>query len=247
MPGKGILPAVIIVLLIGLCVTQVMLFARIQKLETMKSAEQPPQPPPGAVMELDEPEPPKTGQMEPEPEPPVPPMPRPSAPPTPREIVRPEKEQNSNPDPAMPATRQQLEDMVRRLIKEEDEKNGMSIRIPNMEDPLEVMKREMNLTPAQALRIKEIRDGYLQAVDELMGSDRMMSDQQGWSDDFQALTKDYHEQVKSELDYNQKQKYDELRRSGKLMDAFTRTSETPDGKRSTMRVVGGGVDEDEEE
>jgi hypothetical protein len=251
MGTKPVLTGLIVSLLLALCVTQVLLFVRLQKLEDKSTEASPPEVAPAA--------PEATAAGEPEPVPPCS-QPRAAGPPpvSSLEDVIPEEpkpapeqkkaiEGGESPeppsDPSAPVTEGRVKDIVKRMLEEDRKKRGPGdwMRMDDLEDPLEVMKRELNLTPAQILAIKEHRAQFEATVAGLMTSDGMMTDQEAWTQDLKAASEEYHASVKRELNYEQQQKYDTLRESGKLVDFYSvETEDGEGGKTRKMTVIGGG-------
>ena len=123
--------------------------------------------------------------------------------------------------PDAPLPRNEVEQLVRRMIREEREKSplgrGMNF---TMEDPMKVMERELKLSPAQILRIKEHRKARRESFMQLDRDTSLQSDLKGYAKRFKDAEEAYHDAVKRELDFSQQKKYEDLRKSGKLMDLY---------------------------
>jgi hypothetical protein len=83
----------------------------------------------------------------------------------------------------------------------------------DMADPLVVMERELNLSPSQKVRIGEL---FKQKQEEMIKA----HDDSKMGEAFKKMREidqRYEELVKAELDVAQQQKYEELKKNGKLM------------------------------
>lgn len=198
-------------LVLALGITQVMMFMRIRQLQE-QLADTRARDAGERVARTDSTSPPEMRPVSPSPESTEPRAPSPES----RETAM--KEAPALPS-AAPVNAGQVEDIVRRLLKERDQKSPFADLINmEMEDPIVVMERELKLSPSQKLRIEDHMKARDAANDELMKGEWWKSDSKAYSEQWQAVHNNYEAAVKGELDYNQQQKYDELRKSGKLMD-----------------------------
>jgi hypothetical protein len=86
-----------------------------------------------------------------------------------------------------------------------------------MEDPITVMEKELGLTPQQKLRIADL---WKRRDDELMKMVETAPGVEGFREHAKKLQETetrYDTEIKRELDFAQAQKYDDLRKQGKLM------------------------------
>lgn len=118
-----------------------------------------------------------------------------------------------------PVNTTEVEEIVNRILKERDKKHPFGDLFSiEMADPMQVMEQELNLSPAQKLRIEEHRKNREAAFEELMSGAAPLADPKSFGEKSEAIENHYVASVKGELDYEQAKKYDELRNSGKLMD-----------------------------
>ncbi len=200
-------------LVLGLLATQIVLFRRVSlmqkqvaELERRRVPSRPappaPRPPeePVAAVALD-PAPPARSSLTREP------------------AVSAEREAAVPAAPGAPLAAGDVESIVNRVL-EEREKNSPFGRVVamNLEDPMEVMKRELGLSPAQAMSVEGYRKGRRLALEELQKSGLMTNDARAWKDQTRAIQNNYEAMVRSELSAEQQKKYDELKKSGKLVD-----------------------------
>lgn len=120
--------------------------------------------------------------------------------------------------PDAPVSAKQVEEIVARVLKEREEKNPLVKIFGNLEDPMTVMERELNLNEYQKGKIRDLRQARKAAEEELMNSGLEDQDFKTFDQKHRAIRDAYVTSLRNELDYNQKQKYDELVKSGKLLD-----------------------------
>lgn len=111
-----------------------------------------------------------------------------------------------------PAQRAELAKEVERALRE---RGGPTIGWGALEDPMAVMEKELGLSPAQKLRVQALwkrRDAEL-----MKGVDEGFQGNPG--EHFKKLKEveeRYDEEIKRELDFAQREKYDALKKEGKL-------------------------------
>lgn len=114
-------------------------------------------------------------------------------------------------EPLAPAVQQAVAKEVERQLKER--RPGVFAEAIRMEDPLTLMEKELGLSPSQKLRIGELwkkRDA------------EMMKQVEGNLGNLEAMKKvkefeeRYDLEIKRELDFAQQEKYDALKKQGRL-------------------------------
>lgn len=114
-------------------------------------------------------------------------------------------------------TEKDIEAMIEKKLAEHDKKNPLSA-IMNFEDPLAVMERELKLSPIQKTRIQQHFKERDDAVMELWQSEEARKDWRGTEEKAGEIRKKCEESVKRELDLAQQDKYEELKKAGKISD-----------------------------
>lgn len=110
-----------------------------------------------------------------------------------------------------------VEKLVEKKLKEHDKKNPFA-EILNFEDPLVVMERELKLSPIQKTRIQGHLKERDEAAQEIWASGDPRKEWKEMEAKQQELRKKCEENVKRELDLAQQEKYDELKKAGKIND-----------------------------
>jgi hypothetical protein len=108
-----------------------------------------------------------------------------------------------------------VEALIDKKLKEKDDKSPFKLFA--MDDPLEVMEKELRLSPLQKDRIKQHYDDAQREISEMWM--KGMSDKEHWADTVkktEEVEKRKEENIKRELDLAQQEKYDELKKAGKL-------------------------------
>lgn len=151
---------------------------------------------------------------------PAPPMPiaAPQAVELPRPVAEPDLRRPAAPSVAPealpPGVQAAVAKEVDRLMKE---RGGMWLDSAAMQDPIALMEKELGLSPAQKLRIQDYWKRRDDAILKLAGD--------GFKNPGEHLRKateieeEYETAVKRELDFSQQEKYDALKREGKLINA----------------------------
>lgn len=116
-----------------------------------------------------------------------------------------------------PLTERDIEAMIEKKLAEHDKKNPLA-QIMNFEDPLAVMDRELKLSPIQKTRIQQHFKERDDAIMDLWQSDEARKDWRGTEGKAAELRKKCEESVKRELDLAQQEKYEELKKAGKISD-----------------------------
>ena len=110
-----------------------------------------------------------------------------------------------------------VEALIEKKLAARDKKNPLA-SFMSFEDPMTVMERELKLSPIQKTRIA----GHMKERDDanmdLWQSEEGRKDWRANQEKSEELRKKYHESVKRELDLAQQDKYEELKKSGKLHD-----------------------------
>ena len=110
-----------------------------------------------------------------------------------------------------------VEALIEKKLEARDKKNPLA-SFMSFEDPMTVMERELKLSPIQKTRIA----GHMKERDEanmdLWQSEEGRKDWRANQEKAEELRKKYDESVKRELDLAQQDKYEELKKSGKLHD-----------------------------
>ena len=109
-----------------------------------------------------------------------------------------------------------IEALVERKLKEHDKNNPF--KFLDMEDPVVVMERELKLSPIQKTRIMQHRKERDDAVMALWETEEGRKNFRETQEKVEELGKKCDESVKRELTLEQQDKYEELKKSGKLMD-----------------------------
>lgn len=111
-----------------------------------------------------------------------------------------------------------IEEIIDRKLKEHDQ--GLSSGVQEVEDPLEVMKRELNLTEAQIVRIETLQAGRNDDYGRLQWEPKPNEDYNTWAEEFngtyQVIRQRYIESVRAELELAQRERYDLLMKRGKI-------------------------------
>ncbi|MEK7468928.1 MAG: hypothetical protein AAB074_16255 [Planctomycetota bacterium] len=112
---------------------------------------------------------------------------------------------------------QDVEALIEKKLAARDKKNPLA-SLMNWEDPMTVMERELKLSPIQKTRIA----GHLKERDDatmdMWQSEEARKDWRATQEKSEDLRKKCDESVKRELDLAQQDKYEELKKSGKLVD-----------------------------
>jgi hypothetical protein len=116
-----------------------------------------------------------------------------------------------------PLSESDVEAMIDKKLAERDKKNPFA-QIMNFEDPLVVMERELKLSPIQKSRIQGHFKERDDATMDLWQSDEGRKDWRGTEEKAAELRKKCEESVKRELDLAQQDKYEELKKAGKISD-----------------------------
>lgn len=116
-----------------------------------------------------------------------------------------------------PLTEQDIVALIDRKLAEHDKKNPLAA-IMNFEDPLTVMDRELKLSPIQKTRIQQHFKERDDAIMDLWQSEEGRKDWRGTEAKAGELRKKCEESVKRELDLAQQEKYEELKKAGKISD-----------------------------
>ncbi|KAF0243498.1 MAG: hypothetical protein FD180_3388 [Planctomycetota bacterium] len=113
-----------------------------------------------------------------------------------------------------------IEEIIDRKLKEHDQ--GLQGGAQEFEDPLEVMKRELNLTEAQIARIETLQADRNDAYGRLQQEPAPNEDYNEWVEKFNSayleIRKRYIDDLRSELELAQREKYDSLMKRGKLSE-----------------------------
>lgn len=116
------------------------------------------------------------------------------------------------PSPAVPPAPTALQDAVAKEVERQLQARGPSIAFSGPQDPLTVLEKELGLSPAQKIRIGEL----FQQRDE---EQRKLFEKGGPPQHLKALPEleaRYEAEILRELDYAQQQKYEQLKKDGKL-------------------------------
>ena len=116
-----------------------------------------------------------------------------------------------------PMTEKDIEALIEKKLAARDKKNPLNA-LMNFEDPMKVMERELKLTALQKTRILEHMKERDDATMELWQSEEARKDWRGIQEKSDELRKKCDESIKREMDLTQQDKYEELKKSGKLMD-----------------------------
>lgn len=116
-----------------------------------------------------------------------------------------------------PITEKDIEAMIEKKLAEHDKKNPFA-QIMNFEDPMVVMERELKLSPIQKTRIQQHMKEREDAIMELWQSEEARKDWRATEEKAGELRKKCEESVKRELDLAQQEKYEELKKAGKISD-----------------------------
>ncbi len=116
-----------------------------------------------------------------------------------------------------PITEKDIEALIEKKLAEHDKKNPLA-QIMNFEDPLVVMERELKLSPIQKTRIQQHFKERDDAMMELWQTEEARKDWRGTEEKAGELRKKCEESVKRELDLAQQEKYEELKKAGKISD-----------------------------
>ncbi|KAF0245600.1 MAG: hypothetical protein FD180_1468 [Planctomycetota bacterium] len=111
----------------------------------------------------------------------------------------------------------EIEKLIDKKLAERDKKNPFA-QIMNFEDPLVVMERELKLSPIQKTRIAQHFKERDDATMELWQTEEGRKDWRGTEAKAAELRKTCEESVKRELDLAQQDKYEELKKAGKISD-----------------------------
>ncbi|MCE9582650.1 MAG: hypothetical protein K8T20_09175 [Planctomycetes bacterium] len=110
-----------------------------------------------------------------------------------------------------------IEAMIEKKLAAHDQKNPLATFM-NFEDPMVVMERELKLSSIQKTRIQQHIKERDEATMELYQAPEARKDWKAAEEKATELRKTCDESVKRELDLAQQDKYEELKKSGKLMD-----------------------------
>jgi hypothetical protein len=110
-----------------------------------------------------------------------------------------------------------IEALIEKKLAAHDKKNPLA-QIMNFEDPMVVMERELKLSSIQKTRIGQHMKERDDATMELYQGEEARKDWKGTEAKVEEIRKKCDESVKRELDLAQQDKYEELKKSGKLMD-----------------------------
>ncbi|NUN48735.1 MAG: hypothetical protein HUU15_07910 [Candidatus Brocadiae bacterium] len=114
-------------------------------------------------------------------------------------------------------TEKDVEALIEKKLAERDKKNPLA-SILNFEDPMVVMERELKLSDLQKTRIAQHRKERDEAMMDLWQSEE---GRQNWRDNqkkMEELTRTCDESIRRELTLDQQEKYESLKKSGKLLD-----------------------------
>ena len=118
--------------------------------------------------------------------------------------------------PVSPAVQDAVAREVERQLKERGG-GGFLAGAVRMEDPITRMEKELGLTPAQKVRVADL---WKRRDEELLKTAETAPGVEGFREHakkLQEIEARYDAEIKRELDFTQAQKYDDLRRQGKLM------------------------------
>ncbi len=116
-----------------------------------------------------------------------------------------------------PITEKDIEAMIEKKLAEHDKKNPFA-QIMNFEDPVAVMERELKLSPIQKTRIQQHIKEREDAIMELWQTEEARKDWRATEEKAGELRKKCEESVKREMDLAQQEKYEELKKAGKISD-----------------------------
>ncbi|MEK7468544.1 MAG: hypothetical protein AAB074_14125 [Planctomycetota bacterium] len=116
-----------------------------------------------------------------------------------------------------PLSETDIEALIDKKIAERDKKHPFA-QIMNFEDPLVVMERELKLSPIQKTRIQQHFKERDDATMDLWQTEEGRKDWRGTEEKAAEFRKKCEESVKRELDLAQQDKYDELKKAGKISD-----------------------------
>jgi hypothetical protein len=129
--------------------------------------------------------------------------------------VKPKRNDPVDPDAAVCA--KDVEKMIEKALAERDKKNPLA-QIFEFEDPMVVMERELKLSPIQKSRIQQHWKERDDAMMDVWGTEEARKDWREASRKVEELQKTCDENVRRELDLAQQEKYDDLKKKGKLHD-----------------------------
>ena len=112
---------------------------------------------------------------------------------------------------------QDVEALIEKKLAARDKKNPLA-SFMNFEDPMTVMDRELKLSPIQKTRIAGHMKERDDATMDLWQTEEGRKDWRATQEKSEELRKKCEESVKRELDLAQQDKYEELKKSGKLLD-----------------------------
>ena len=113
-------------------------------------------------------------------------------------------------------TADDIEAIVRRVLDKRSEKNRFSKKKGKSGSPIPLLEKELKLNPSQKLRIEEYYNARRDAWIELKTGTLWSEDPKAFRAQWEEVGVRYEELVKAQLTYEQGQRYEELRSTGRL-------------------------------
>lgn len=110
-----------------------------------------------------------------------------------------------------------LKAAIAKEVEEQIKKSGsgnVHMSFDPFQDPMTVMEKELNLSPSQKIRIQELLKKKQEENMKVIDEDIKMKEKMEKHDE---IDRRYEELIKRELDLEQQKKYEELKKSGRLM------------------------------